>query len=128
MAVLRKLRPHGRLYTLITCHRSLVTSDDLLKPRIFAQWVPQRIDPKISESFAIRYFEKMRQSSDGGIDIAKLGLDFSQNLFSGRFNQSVCGVISDGMLRLLQSFVLFAKAGIYLGEIDRQLSRIDRDD
>src|SRR6476619_3375889 len=58
---------------------------EFLETRIVAERVPVRADPKVAGSFAIRHFEQMRQSGDGGIDIAKLCLDNSQSGFSERF-------------------------------------------
>src|ERR1700747_856075 len=70
----------------------------------------------------------MRQNADGGIDISKLRLDNSQIRFSERFGQSIVGVISNSLPRLLQRLVFFAKTGMRQGEIARQLPRIDWDD
>ena len=54
---------------------------EFLETRILAERVPDRTDPKVAGSFAIRHFEKMRQSGDGGIDIAKLRLDDQPEYF-----------------------------------------------
>jgi hypothetical protein len=59
--------------------------NQLLKARILAQRVPERIDPKIAAGFASWHFEQMRQRSDRRIDIAKLGLDNSQRGLCERF-------------------------------------------
>ena len=39
-------------------------SNQFLKTRFFAQRIPERIDPKIADGFAIGHFEQMRQCSD----------------------------------------------------------------
>jgi hypothetical protein len=51
---------------------------ELVEARIFAQWIPERIDLKIADGFAVRYFKQMRQGSDRTIDIAGLRLDDCQ--------------------------------------------------
>src|SRR5262249_16258899 len=75
--------------------------------------------------FAIAYFEQVRQGRDRRIDIASLRLNGRQRDLCVRFRQGVVVVIRDGTARLLQSLLFFAKAGINLGETDRQQSRID---
>ena len=60
---------------------------ELLETRIVAERVPARTHPKVAGSFAIRHFEQMGQSGDGGIDIAKLRLDNSQDRFGEGFVQ-----------------------------------------
>src|SRR5437667_12787328 len=50
---------------------------EFLETRIVAQRIPGRTDTEVAERFAIRHFEKMRQSGDSRIDIAKLCLDNS---------------------------------------------------
>src|SRR6476659_10388176 len=59
---------------------------EFLETRIVAQRIPGRTDTEVAGRFAIRHFEKMRQSGDGGIDIAKLCLNSSQITFSERFD------------------------------------------
>ncbi len=58
---------------------------EFLETRILAERVPDRTDLKIAADYAIWNFEKMRQSGDGRIDIAKLCLDDNQSTFGERF-------------------------------------------
>src|SRR5438105_13518473 len=58
---------------------------EFLETWIVAERVPGRTDPKVAGRFAIRHFEKMLQSGDSRIHIAKLCLDNSQSGFGERF-------------------------------------------
>ena len=60
-------------------------SAEFLETRIPAERVPDRIDLKIAAGYAIWHFEKMLQSGDGRIHIAKLCLDNCQSDFGERF-------------------------------------------
>src|ERR1051326_2093026 len=104
-----------------------VTGAELLETLIFAQWVPNWIDPKVADGNAIWHFEQMRQSGDSRIDVASLCLDLSERGFSEGFCQGIAGIVGDGLSRLLQRLLLFAKTAVGPGEINLQLSRIDND-
>src|SRR5438552_12046656 len=68
----------------------------------------------------------MRQCGDGGIEIAKARLNLRERGLSGRLAHGVCCVISNGALRLVQSFCFFSKPGISERESARGAVRICR--
>jgi hypothetical protein len=56
---------------------------EFLKARIVAQWIPHWIDAKKATRDPKRHFEQMRKSGEGGIQVAKTGLNLCQHRFGG---------------------------------------------
>src|ERR1700736_859708 len=55
--------------------------DQLRKPRIFPQRIPEWIEPELASSETVSYFKKMRKNGERGVEVAKMRVHLRQHRF-----------------------------------------------